>query len=175
MPLTSPTIEIRVLGRVEIWGAPTPDRPAAIELAALLALHHDRRYTGDQLRNEMFRAADDGGNAYASDTIRVYMASLRRAWGPDHVPSAAGGAGYRLVVVITDWQRFQALLTAASATPPAERGRLVDALTLVRGAALRRDRVGHLRLGVGGAARRRDGDGHRRSRPPPRPRRARRR
>lgn len=121
-----PRAEVRILGPVEVtgWQAP-PERAVVTELACYLALHGDRAIPGDELR-VAFRPDEE--QETSAKTLRTYMSLLRRALGPDLVPTGAG-AGYRLSPAITtDWRRFRAL-TGPTAGAPALR----YALSLVRG------------------------------------------
>jgi hypothetical protein len=82
-----------------------------LELSAYLALHPERRYRAEELRDPLSPNKD---HPLEADTIRTYANTLRRALGPDRVPDA-GRAGYTLTGVSTDWARFQAHVQSAGA------------------------------------------------------------
>ncbi|HVX22751.1 MAG TPA: hypothetical protein VHB02_15490 [Acidimicrobiales bacterium] len=118
--------EVRVLGPVEVtgWQVP-PERAVVTELACYLALHGDRAIPGDELR-VAFRPDEE--QETSAKTLRTYMSLLRRALGPDLVPTGAGG-GYHLSPAVTaDWHRFRGLTG-----PAADALALRDALALIRG------------------------------------------
>jgi len=122
----APAVEVQVLGPVDVtgWRAP-PERAVVTELACYLALHGARAIPGDELRGA-FRPDEE--QETSAKTLRTYMSLLRRALGPDLVPTGAGG-GYRLSpAVTTDWHRFRTL-----SGPAADATALREALTLVRG------------------------------------------
>jgi len=122
----APAVEVRVLGPVEVtgWRAP-PERAVVTELACYLALHGDRAIPGDELR-VAFRPDEE--QETSAKTLRTYMSLLRRALGPDLVPTGAGGGYHFSPAVTTDWHRFR-ILSGPTADGPALR----EALSLVRG------------------------------------------
>jgi hypothetical protein len=119
-------VEVRVLGPVEISGwKQAPQRAVVTELACYLVLHADRPVPADELRAAIW--PDDAREASAK-SLRTYMSLLRKACGPENVPTGTA-AGYRIGSgVVSDWAQFQ-LLTRADA--PANQ--LRSALEMVRG------------------------------------------
>jgi hypothetical protein len=79
---------VKVLGPVELegWLCP-PERAMVTELACYLALHHDRRFSGEQLR---FALRPDGEHEPSAKTMRTYLSQLRKCLGPDYLSSGGG-------------------------------------------------------------------------------------
>jgi hypothetical protein len=79
---------VKVLGPVELegWLFP-PERAMVTELACYLALHHDRRFSGDQLR---FALRPHGEREPSAKTMRTYLSQLRKCLGPDYLSSGGG-------------------------------------------------------------------------------------
>ena len=96
--------EILILGSVEAHGwRSLPERPVVVELACYLALHRGRPVTGESLRAAL---RPDGSKEQSAKTLRTYLSLLRKALGPDALPSRPSG-GYQLASwVTTDWERF---------------------------------------------------------------------
>jgi DNA-binding SARP family transcriptional activator len=126
-------VTVRVMGSVEVEGwSEVPNRKVVSELACYLALHADRKVTGEELRAAIW-PGDLGSSEASAKSLRNAVSLLRKALGPDLVPEAQKGAGYRLAPgVACDWTLFTELV--ASANGPGEADRLRDALSLVRGA-----------------------------------------
>jgi len=122
-----------VLGpfRVSGWPADPPRSSPVIDLATYLALHSDRPYTAEELRDPLSVGKP---RALEADTIRTYANKLRRTVGPEHLPEA-GRRGYALSDFDTDWRRFLEFTAAAEArTEPADQAlSLTEAMALVRG------------------------------------------
>jgi hypothetical protein len=119
-------IEVRILGPVEVvgWRA-APDRPILTELVCYLALHRDRRITGDALRAAL--RPDEREKEPNAKTLRTYLSLLRKSLGPDVLP-AADSAGYRLGdAVTTDLELFGGLAGASDLETK------LGALRLIRG------------------------------------------
>lgn len=111
------SIDIRVLGPVELVGADAPRRTQLLELLVYLALHR-RGAHADQLATALW-----SGPAVAAKTVRNRIAEARALVGG----AISDGPGWRLAdTVSTDWQHFQAL---AAGSPDQQR----EALALVRG------------------------------------------
>ena len=123
---------VSVLGpfRIDGWPGEEPRSAPVVELAAYLALHPERSFTPEELRDPLSVGKSKALNA---DTVRSYAGLLRKAAGVERLPEATR-QGYRLVGAATDWHRF--LAHAQSTAGPAsarEAERLVAALNLVRG------------------------------------------
>ena len=119
------TPEILILGPVESrgWVSP-PERAVVVELACYLALHRERPVTGESLRAAL---RPDGSKEQSAKTLRTYLSMLRKALGPDALPSRPSG-GYQLASwVTTDWQRFLELSRSDDVDDA------LEALSLIRG------------------------------------------
>jgi hypothetical protein len=103
-----------------------------VDLATYLALHPQRPYTAEELRDPLSLGK---ARALEADTIRTYASTLRRAVGADHLPDA-GRAGYALAGFGSDWARFQEIVggVAPEDEPALEAAKLAEALSLIRGA-----------------------------------------
>jgi hypothetical protein len=122
-PTSAP--EILILGSVEArgWNSP-PERAVVVELACYLALHRERPVSGESLRSAL---RPDGSKEQSAKTLRTYLSMLRKALGPDALPSRPSG-GYQLASwVTTDWERFVEL----SKSDVVDDG--LEALSLIRG------------------------------------------
>jgi hypothetical protein len=122
-PTSAP--EILLLGSVEAhgWSSP-PERAVVVELACYLALHRERPVSGESLRSAL---RPDGSKEQSAKTLRTYLSMLRKALGPDALPSRPSG-GYQLASwVTTDWERFVEL----SQSDDVDDG--LEALSLIRG------------------------------------------
>jgi hypothetical protein len=119
-------VEVKVLGPVEVVGwLSRPDRPVITELACYLALHRERPVSGESIRAAL-RPGSEG--EHSAKTLRSYLSLLRKALGPDLMPSGTG-AGYQLSPdVQCDWQRFRALTSMGEDSES-----LFEALALIRG------------------------------------------
>jgi DNA-binding SARP family transcriptional activator len=128
-------VEVSVLGPVAIVGwLAVPTRRILIELLCYLALHHDRPVHGEELRAALW-PSEDGVEASAK-SLRTYMSLLRQYLGPELVPEATRGTGYRLSRnVTTDWAAFQEHVALADRSTEefAQADALRSALALVRG------------------------------------------
>ncbi len=134
-------LEIRVLGPPEVVG---PDGLIPIAgarqraILALLALHHDRVVSSNQLIDNLW---GDDPPATAEHALAVHISGLRKALGPQRIGTV--GHGYRLGTtdVQTDLARFQALLADGSESlrsgdATSARDLFASALALWRGTAL---------------------------------------
>ena len=122
--LTSET-KILILGSVEPhgWRSP-PERAVVVELACYLALHRERSVSGESLRAAL---RPDGSKEQSAKTLRTYLSMLRKALGPDALPSRPSG-GYQLARwVTTDWERFVELSRSDNVEDA------LEALSLIRG------------------------------------------
>ena len=124
-----------VLGPYRIDGWPEDDARSTpiIDLATYLALHPERPFTAEELRDPLSIGKT---RALTADTIRTYASTLRRIIGTEHLPEA-GRKGYSLATSGTDWHDFLRLSSPTSNpdepanTTQAEA--LAAALALVRG------------------------------------------
>ena len=117
--------EILILGSVEAhgWRSP-PERAVVVELACYLALHRERPVSGESLRAAL---RPDGSKEQSAKTLRTYLSMLRKALGPDALPSRPSG-GYQLASwVTTDWERFVELSRSDDVDDA------LEALSLIRG------------------------------------------
>jgi len=117
--------EILILGSVEAhdWRSP-PERAVVVELACYLALHRERPVSGESLRSAL---RPDGSKEQSAKTLRTYLSMLRKALGPDALPSRPSG-GYQLASwVTTDWERFVELSQSDDVEDA------LEALSLIRG------------------------------------------
>ena len=129
------TTELRVdiLGPLSI--APTLTSPSdpVRAIVAYLAMNSERALTMDEIQNAVWPLTADGTDIKRT-VMRNYMADVRRCVGDIHLPSAARGAGYQLVVVGTDWDEFQRLVAQSEKAPKPDAVRLkLQALDLVKG------------------------------------------
>lgn len=129
------SLEVRVLGPVEILGwREAPTRRVVAELACYLALHGDRRVTSEELRAALWPGDIESTQASAK-SLRNAVSMLRKSLGPEVVPEASKGRGYRLAGdVRSDWARFSLLVKSARPGDEEEADLLDEALRLVRGA-----------------------------------------
>ena len=117
--------EILILGSVEArgWRSP-PERAVVVELACYLALHRERPVSGESLRAAL---RPDGSKEQSAKTLRTYLSMLRKALGPDALPSRPSG-GYQLASwITTDWERFVELSRSDDVEDA------LEALSLIRG------------------------------------------
>jgi len=117
--------EILIVGPVEAsgWRSP-PERAVVLELACYLALHRERPVSGEGLRAAL---RPDGSKEQSAKTLRTYLSMLRKALGPDALPSRPSG-GYQLAGwVTTDWEHFVALSRSDDIDDA------LEALSLIRG------------------------------------------
>ena len=95
-----------------------------VELACYLALHRERPVSGESLRAAL---RPDGSKEQSAKTLRTYLSMLRKALGPDALPSRPSG-GYQLASwVTTDWERFVELSRSDDVDDA------LEALSLIRG------------------------------------------
>lgn len=123
------SVEIRVMGTVEIAGITEDMGRRQVELAAFLALHEEREMTGEEIRAALW--PDDVGSS--AKNLRNAVSLLRNSLGKQSVPHARHGTGYCLVGILSDWSRFQELVARAQAHGPDEVDCLMAALKLIRG------------------------------------------
>jgi hypothetical protein len=132
-PPAAGTLYFEVLGpfRVSGWPDDQARSTPVVDLAIYLALHPQRPYSAEELRDPLSVGKP---RALEADTIRTYANTLRRTVGPDHLPDA-GRKGYSLSAVDTDWHRFVELSghTNGDHDPAEQARRLAGALALVRG------------------------------------------
>jgi hypothetical protein len=122
-PTSAP--EILIFGSVDAhdWRSP-PERAVVLELACYLALHRERPVSGESLRAAL---RPDGSKEQSAKTLRTYLSMLRKALGPDALPSRPSG-GYQLASwVTTDWERFIELSRSDDVDDA------LEALSLIRG------------------------------------------
>ena len=120
-----PETEILILGSVEAqgWRSP-PERAVVVELACYLAMHRERPVSGESLRAAL---RPDGSKEQSAKTLRTYLSMLRKALGPNALPSRPSG-GYQLASwVTTDWERFVELSRSDDVDDA------LEALSLIRG------------------------------------------
>jgi hypothetical protein len=132
---TPPTdATVNVLGPVEVLGwRQVPDRRVIEELLCYLVLHSRYRQNADQIQLAVWPT---GGKRQevARKTFHSYLSTLRQCIGAEHLPDATNAAGYRVVGVDSDWERFERLAARAEATEGRHALRLrAEALALVRG------------------------------------------
>jgi DNA-binding SARP family transcriptional activator len=124
-------VEFRVLGPLQVIrdGDEIPLNAAKQRtLLAVLALHHGRLVTADDLIDRLWGSTPPAG---ARNTLRTYVMRLRRVLGDPAVIETMVD-GYRLTAGATDVQRFTSLLADSRTTPGLS---LLDqALALWRGA-----------------------------------------
>jgi DNA-binding SARP family transcriptional activator len=127
--------QIRVLGPVEISWRERPQRRIVTELACFLAMHTHRTVTSEEARAALWPGDSETTEASAK-SLRNAVSLLRRALGPESVPEASKGGGYRLSDSVTsDWSTFEHLVAEANASSgEIAGGLLAEALGLVRGA-----------------------------------------
>ena len=125
--------------RVDIMGplsiAPTLTSPSdpVRAIVAYLAMNPDRALTLDEIQNAIWPITSDGVDIKRT-VMRNYLSDVRRCIGEDHLPSAAGRAGYQLAKVNTDWDEFQHLEAQAKKLPkPTAMDTRLQALALVKG------------------------------------------
>ena len=105
--------------------------PPELETAAFLACKDGKTFSGEALRAAVGVGRDE---EWSARTVVTYVNGLRRKLGPEHVPDATSGGGYRLVGVSTDMAYFNRLVARSQGAQPAEAARhLTEALSLVRG------------------------------------------
>jgi DNA-binding SARP family transcriptional activator len=126
-------VMVRVLGPVEVTGwIEEPTRRVVTEMACFLALHAHRNVTPEELRAALW-AGDLGASEANAKSLRNAVSLLRKSLGPDVVPEAHKGSGYRLTSTVEcDWAIFSE--AAETADGPHEKEKLRHALSLVRGA-----------------------------------------
>jgi DNA-binding SARP family transcriptional activator len=132
---TPPTVEVGVLGRIEVRGVPKIARAKSIELIVYLALHR-HGVDSEQLWEALWPDKPINRGTLHT-TVTAARTGLGRA--PDgsrYLPNAADGL-YRLSPAVSlDWDRFRALARAGQAGGPDAAGLLHQALELVRGRPL---------------------------------------
>jgi DNA-binding SARP family transcriptional activator len=131
----SPVPDVRVIGPVEVSWREVPERRVVAELACLLAMHPNRNVTSEEARAALWPGDPEVTDASAK-SLRNAVSLLRRALGPELVPGASKGRGYRLAPEVTcDWVIFEALVEKSRNAPNRndELELLTEALALVRG------------------------------------------
>ena len=127
--------DVRVLGPVEVSWREVPDRRVVTELACLLAMHPNRNITSERgARRALARGSR--GDRRSREGLRNAVSLLRRALGPELVPEAYKGRGYRLAPEVTcDWMMFEELVDEShnASSREMEADLLTQALALVRG------------------------------------------
>jgi DNA-binding SARP family transcriptional activator len=129
------TVDVRVLGRVEVHGARKIERAKSIELIVYLALH-PQGVDSDKLWEALWPERPlNRGTLHT--TVTAARTGLGRA--PDgarYLPDASGGE-YRLSDAVgLDWARFQVLAAHGRSGAPDDTQALRQALELVRGLPL---------------------------------------
>ncbi len=128
-------IHVLLLGPPAVAGWPEgadPPSGTALEILVFLALHPGRRYSAEQIRDELCQRRK---RQLEVGTIRRYINDLRQIL-DSHLPEARGAGGYELLDITTDADQFKGLTSqAAAANDQATKAALLaDALSLVRGA-----------------------------------------
>lgn len=118
-----------------VLGWPTgaePPSSSVLSLLAYLAWHDGKAFSGETLRAKV---GIGRANELSTRTIGTYMNQLRRALGPQMLPEASSGAGYRTVGISIDVRRMETYVRTAAASPETAVENLTAALSLVRGEA----------------------------------------
>jgi hypothetical protein len=131
----SEAVQVLLLGHPEVAGWPEGTEPpsgTALEILVFLALHPGRRYSAEQIRDELCQRRKRNLEV---GTIRRYINELRQVLGV-RLPEARGIGGYELLDVRTDADQFKDLTAQAGVAddPATKAALLADALSLVRGA-----------------------------------------
>jgi DNA-binding SARP family transcriptional activator len=121
-------IAVKLLGPLEVEGTQRPVTAGPLlEIIVFLALHPGKTFTSVQLRESIWGL---GRRPITSNTFRVYMVALRKAFGPGVVVTDV--YRYQLTEVVTsDWSMFRSALQADDELAGREQG-----LALVRGPVL---------------------------------------
>jgi hypothetical protein len=121
-------IVVKLLGPLEVEGTKRPVTAGPLlEIIVFLALNPGRSFTSVQLRESIWGL---GRRPITSNTFRVYMVQLRKAFGTGVV--VTDRHRYAMTGVVTsDWDRFQAARRADDKLASGEQG-----LALVRGPVL---------------------------------------
>ncbi len=128
-------VEFRVLGHVDIVGAPPINRRKSIEIAVYLALHPDG-VTDDRLKTVFWPDGTPTQSTFNTTVSMTRSALGTAANGELYLPHyASSGQRYRLSErVTTDLARFEARAAFAKEASAAQaRAALADALEMVRG------------------------------------------
>ncbi|GAC1409199.1 MAG: hypothetical protein NVSMB57_01520 [Actinomycetota bacterium] len=90
-PPAASTLYFEVLGPFRATGWPDDQTRSSpvVNLATYLALHPQRPYSAEELRDPL---SVGKARALEADTIRTYANTLRRSVGPDHLPDAGAKA-----------------------------------------------------------------------------------
>jgi len=139
-PTTSDIVEgetrelrVNVLGPLSITPTLTTPSDPVRAIVAYLAMNSERTLTMDEIQNAVWPLTT-AGTDIKRPVMRNYMTDVRRCVGENHLPSAARGAGYRLVGVSTDWDEFQGLVARSATAPkPDAIAYKLQALALVAG------------------------------------------
>ena len=137
VPLPEGSVEVQLLGSPQLAG----DLPmgadeltgSQLETLAALALFEGKPISGERLRAYLSVGRRE---EWSTGTVQTYVNALRRVLGPDRVPQASGGAGFRAVGIGTDIGRFRRLVAQAKAEPENAPEHLAGALSLLRGEPL---------------------------------------
>lgn len=100
-------MEVRLLGPLDVVGAPTPDRPAQRRLLALLALEAGGVVDRDVLIDRLWGAAPP---ATAINTLQAHVSGLRRHLG-DAVRRLGTAYGLDVARTAVDVRAFESLVT----------------------------------------------------------------
>ncbi len=122
-----------VIGPEEVPGLGQPLEPRLLDLLRYLAFHKHRHLRAGQILTGMWPSGSKRADL-TDKTIRNYVGELRAVVGVEHLPEASAKAGYILLDVPTDTERFEALARQADVVGGEAADRLRDeALRLVRG------------------------------------------
>jgi hypothetical protein len=122
-----------VIGPEVVHGLGQPLEPRLLDLLRYLAFHKHRHLRAGQILTGMWPSGSKRADL-TDKTVRNYVGELRAVVGVEHLPEANAKAGYILLDVPTDTERFEALGRQADVVGGEAADRLRDeALRLVRG------------------------------------------
>jgi hypothetical protein len=126
-------LAFNVIGPEDVPGLQEPLEPRLLDLLRYLAFHKHRHLRAGQILIGMWPSGSKRADL-TEKTIRNYIGELRALVGVEHLPEASAKAGYILLDVPTDTERFEALARQADVLGGEASYRLRDeALRLVRG------------------------------------------
>lgn len=132
-PIDTPALRVDVLGPLKLSPTYSPPGESVKAIVTFLALHNDRVLTLGEIQTAIWPLVD-GANDIKRPVMLNYMADARKVVGEQHLPTASGRSGYRLVDVSSDWAQFQQLIKDAATASKNEALALRQrALRLVRG------------------------------------------
>jgi len=122
-----------VIGPEEVPGLRGPLEPRLLDLLRYLAFHKHRHLRAGHILTGMWPSGSRRADL-TEKTIRNYIGELRAVVGVAHLPEANAKAGYILLDVPTDTERFEALARQADVIGGEAADRMrAEALRLVRG------------------------------------------